>query len=143
MVQRQRRAREQLKTQQAERWLAEEKKRAARTPKGIRGLWGWVTGKNRKIRQENEAEIARAQTRDRAEKQKIIERQLAERRKLQRQIKRDREAQQARIEALNQGVARAMALGRVPERQDSKQQGRTRARDKPRGRERGDDFSPN
>ena len=50
MVQRQRKIREDSKLRQEERWLAEEKVRAARTPKGIRGLWGWITGKNRQIR---------------------------------------------------------------------------------------------
>ncbi|MEI4235087.1 relaxase/mobilization nuclease domain-containing protein [Roseovarius sp. D22-M7] len=143
MVQRQRRAREQLKSQQEQRWLAEERKRAARTPRGIRGLWGWVTGKNSKIRKENEAEIARARQRDRAEKQETIRKQLAERRNLQRQVKLTRQKQQARIQELNQDVARAIKLGRVPERQDSKQQNRTRTRDQTRGRDRGNDFSPN
>jgi len=147
MVQRQRRAREQLKTQQEQRWLAEESKRAARTPKGIRGLWGWVTGKNRKIRKENEAEMARARQRDRTEKQETIRKQLAERRNLQRQVKLAREKQQARIQELTQDVARAIKLGCVPERQASKQRDRTRTRDQTRdqtrGRDRGNDFSPN
>ncbi|WP_134682198.1 relaxase/mobilization nuclease domain-containing protein [Paracoccus ravus] len=77
MVQRHRQVRDGLKTQQQERWLDEERKWAARTPRGLKGLWGWITGKNRKIRQENETEIARAQARDRAEKQTVIERQLS------------------------------------------------------------------
>lgn len=143
MVQRQRRARQQLKNQHEERWLLEEKKRAERTPKGIRGLWGWVTGKNRKIRQENEAEIARAQQRDRAEKQETIRKQLAERRNLQRQVKLAREKQQARIAELNRDVARAIKMGRVPERQASKQKERSRTRDQKRVRDRGNDFNPN
>ncbi|MFD2741690.1 relaxase/mobilization nuclease domain-containing protein [Sulfitobacter aestuarii] len=142
MVQRQRQARAQIKTQQEQRWLNEEKKRAERTPRGIRGLWGWVTGKNRKIRNENEAEIARAQQRDRTEKQETIRKQLTERRNLQRQVKLARQKQQARIAELNQDVARAMALGRVPERQASKQKSRTHRRDQTRGRDRGNEFSP-
>lgn len=142
MVQRQRQARAQLKTQKEQRWLNEEKKRAERTPRGIRGLWGWVTGKNRKIRTENEAEIARAQQRDRTEKQETIRKQLAERRNLQRQVKLARQKQQARIAELNQDVARAMALGRGPERQASKHESRTRKREQTRGRDRGHDFSP-
>jgi hypothetical protein len=134
MVQRQRRAREQLKSQQEQRWLAEETKRAARTPKGIRGLWGWVTGKNRKIRQENEADMARAQQRDRNEKHEIIQRQLSERRTLQRQITAAKEKQQRSIEALNRGVARAMELRRVPDRNPQPQPERRAERERPRER---------
>ncbi|MBB93855.1 MAG: relaxase [Rhodobacteraceae bacterium] len=143
MVQRQRQAREKLKTQHEERWLLEEKRRAERTPRGIRGLWGWVTGKNRQIRKENEAEIARNQERDRAEKQETIRKQLAERRNLQRQIKLAREKQQARIAELNQDVARAIQMGRVPERSQDKQQERKRSRDRGRARDRGPDRTPN
>ena len=142
MVQRQRRARDQLRSQQEQRWLAEEKKRAERTPRGLRGLWGWVSGKNRKIRKENEAEIARASLRDRSEKQETIRKQLAERRNLQRQVKLAREKQQERIVSLNQDVARAIAMGRVPERQANKQIERSRNRDPGRGRDRGNDYSP-
>lgn len=142
MVQRQRRARDQLKAHQEQRWLAEQKKRAERTPRGIRGLWGWVTGKNRKIRKENEAEIARATQRDRAEKQETIRKQLAERRTLQRQIKLAKEKQQARIEALNHDIARAMTLGRVPKRQADQSRKRSRSREAQRDQDRGDGFTP-
>ncbi|TCS60271.1 hypothetical protein EDD52_11591 [Primorskyibacter sedentarius] len=129
MVQRQRRAREQLKTRQEQRWLAEEKARAARTPKGMRGLWGWVTGKNRKIRQDNEAAMARAHQRDGAEKQDTITKQLAERRSLQCEVKLAREKQQNKTQALNRDVAQAMALGRVPETVRTEKPARGRTRD--------------
>ncbi len=143
MVQRQRQAREKLKARHEERWLLDEKRRAERTPRGIRGLWGWVTGKNRQIRKENEAEIARNQERDRAEKQETIRKQLAERRNLQRQIKLAREKQQARIAELNQDVARAIQMGHVPKRPQDKQQERKRSRDRGRARDRGPDRTPN
>ncbi|QEW21489.1 Relaxase/mobilization nuclease domain protein [Marinibacterium anthonyi] len=143
MVQRHRRAREQLKAQQEQRWLAEEKKRVERTPRGIRGLWGWLSGKNRKIRKENEVEIARAAMRDRTEKQEAIRKQLAERRNLQRQVKLARQKQQDRLAALNLDIARAVALGRVPERQASQQKDCSRRRDAARERDQGNDFSPN
>lgn len=60
MVQRYRKARAELKKYHNERWLTEERARASRTPRGIRGLWGWITRKNRKARKINEAEIAQA-----------------------------------------------------------------------------------
>ena len=103
---------------------------------------GLVTGKNRKIRKENEAEIARATQRDRAEKQETIRKQLAERRTLQRQIKLAKEKQQARIEALNHDIARAMTLGRVPKRQADQSRKRSRSREAQRDQDRGDGFTP-
>ncbi|QDL91091.1 relaxase [Paroceanicella profunda] len=140
MVQRHRQVRDGLKTQQQERWLDEERKRAARTPRGLKGLWGWITGKNHKIRQENEAEIARAQARDRAEKQTVIERQLAERRNLQRQIKLARDKQNERITALGRDVARYMEMGAaapIPTQQSKQRQRQRETRDVERSRERG------
>lgn len=115
MVQRHRHLRDQIRQQQDRRWLSEEKMRAARTPKGMRGLWGCVTGKNKKIRKENEAEIERAQERDRAEKHKIVQGQLTERRTLQRQIVASKKVQSHSMNMLNRDIAQAMALRRVPE----------------------------
>lgn len=139
MVQRHRHARAQLRAAQENRWLKEEKARAERLPKGIRGLWGWITGKNKKIRQENEAEIARATARDRAEKAATIKRQMDERRRLQRQIKAARDKRQEQLQALNRDIAQAMALGRVPPSPEKK---RNRERTRTRNRDRGQDFSP-
>lgn len=142
MVQRHRKARADLKSAHDARWLAEEKTRAARTPRGVRGLWGWITGKNKKIRKINEAGITRATQRDRAEKQTVIRIQLAERRNLQRQIKLARERQQVRIQELGRDVARAIELRRVPEKQVHRQKDRSRMRDTGGDRDRNDDFSP-
>jgi hypothetical protein len=142
MVQRHRKARSDLRSAHDARWLVEKKARAARTPRGVRGLWGWITGKNKKIRKINEAEIARAVQRDRAEKQTVIQKQLTERRGLQRQIKLAREKQQTRIQELGRDVARAIELGRVPEQHLSRQKDRSRSGDKGRDRDRDNDFSP-
>ncbi|QPH54656.1 relaxase/mobilization nuclease domain-containing protein [Pontivivens ytuae] len=114
MVHCHRQHRDQLRQKQEDRWQAEEQRRAERTPTGLRGLWGWITGKNRLIRQKNEGEIAHAQARDRAEKQVTIRRQLEERRKLQAQIVEARKRRNAQIQALNQGVAKYMQMGGTP-----------------------------
>lgn len=143
MVQRHRKARAELKTAHDARWLVEEKARAARTPRGVRGLWGWITGKNKKISKANEGEIARAMQRDRAEKQTMIQKQLAERRGLQRQIKLAREKQQARRQELGRDIARAIELGHVPEKQTNRKRNRSRTRDTRADRDRNDDFTPN
>jgi hypothetical protein len=134
MVQRHRHARTKLRATQQERWLSEEKARAARLPKGIRGLWGWITGRNRSIRKENEVEIARAKSRDQAERSKVIKQQLDERRNLQRQITAAKERHQKTMQELNRDIARAMETGRVP---DSPKPKRDRGRARQRGPARG------
>ncbi|MBO4168834.1 relaxase/mobilization nuclease domain-containing protein [Cereibacter azotoformans] len=111
MVQRHRHLREQLKRQQEQRGQSESRQRAERTPSGLRGLWGWITGKNRKIREENEAEMARAQQRDRDEKHSIIQKQLSERRTLQKRVLEAKGAQKDRIQELNRDVAKYMMMG--------------------------------
>ncbi len=152
MVQRHRSTRDHLKTRLEDRWINEERERAARTPTGMRGLWGWITGKNRKIRQENEAEIKRAQERDLREKQAIIQRQLEERRNLQRQVVLAREQQEKRLSDLNRDVAKYMMMGgKAPIEitktfdQERKRIPRTPDRnpDRDRDRSNGPDFEPN
>jgi len=152
MVQRHRHARDRIRRVQEGRLLDEARNRAHRLPKGMRGLWGWITGKNRKIRLENEVEMQQAQKRDRVEKQQIIQRQLAERRNLQRQIKQARDEQGKRLQELNRDVAKYMMMGgkapieitKVFDR-EAKRTPRTPTRDRnnDRDRDRGPDFTPN
>lgn len=111
MVDRHRSARAELKQQQAERWQNEERARAARLPRGLKGLWSWVTGNSRKIRAQNEKEAAQAQERDRQEKQVIIEKQLAERRALQALIVLRRKHEQKMLSRLNRDVIDYLAMG--------------------------------
>lgn len=142
MVQRQRKIREETKARHEERWIKEEKERAGRTPKGLRGLWGWITGKNKQIRLQNEAEIDRAKQRDAAEKHEIIRKQLEERRTLQRQIKLARQKQQEKLQELNRDVASAIELGRIPASKSEQSKSRSRQRETPRGRDRGGEPTP-
>lgn len=90
MVERQRAERRDLQAKQDARWTAEALARAARFRKGIRGLWDRVTGKHAKLRQDNERETAACTERIAKEKQTLIERQLEERQRLQREIKQAR-----------------------------------------------------
>lgn len=53
----------------------------------LRSLWDRITGKHAAIRRQNEEELAASLVRDAAERQALVERQLAERRALHRQIK--------------------------------------------------------
>jgi hypothetical protein len=141
IVERHRKARAQMKDAQQTRRIAEEQMRAARTPRGLRGLWGWISGKNRKIRQFNEAEIGQEQIRDRAERHALIQKQLMERRALQRTVVAVRKSQRETLETLFRDIAHAMSIGRVPDTEQRKP--RTRNRDLQRGRDRdgGPDFN--
>ncbi len=139
MVQRHRTARSELSAAHNERWAAEERARAARTPRGFRGLWGWITGKNRQIRKINEAEISAAKARDRHERQDLISRQLEERQGFQRQVKLARSKQYEALEELGRDIAQAIALGRPPEKTNHKNKARPRDRNR---RDDGPDFEP-
>lgn len=111
MVERHRLARSDLRIKQAERWEAEARERARRLPKGVKGLWGWITGKSKTTRLRNEAETVQAQDRDRRERQVLIRAQLSERRGLQRQIASLRDRHHKAAAELNRDVAQAMMMG--------------------------------
>lgn len=138
VVQRQRALRRELDIMQAQRQDNETRERAARVPKGIRGLWGWVTGQNRKIRFQNELDAQRTQERDSKEREAVIQKQLAERRVLQGRVKMARAQQHEAMQKLTRDVAHYARLGRdAPEKpSDSKAKDRTRESRKA-GRERG------
>lgn len=135
MVQRQRALRRELDTMQAQRQDGEARERAARVPKGIRGLWGWVIGQNRKIRFQNELDAKRAQERDRAEREAVIQKQLAERRALQERVKAMRAQQHEAMQELTRDVAHYARLGKdVPDKPPAKETERARSRKVGRGR---------
>lgn len=142
-VQRQRGERDALRKKQEERWHIEEKARASRTPRGIRGLWGWITGKNRKLREINEAEIRQATARDQIEKHVLIRQQIVERRQLQRTADRVRKHQQDTLYGLAADMALAITMGRVPESAQRKQEDGKRKKDRRRTRDQGPDFERN
>ncbi len=152
MAQRHRDARAKLKAAQEARWLAEERARAARLPKGIGAVWGWITGRNRKIRAVNEAEIATAAARDRAERQTIITAQLEERRRFQHQVQRAKTRERDELQALNQEMSALLSQSpdalkdrRIKEERDletkrPKKEVRSIRLPKPRGRNRPKDW---
>jgi hypothetical protein len=72
---------------QAARWATEAQSRQQRMRKGLKGLWDWITGKRGAIIAQNEREYKAARLRDQSERQTLIERQIAERQTLHRQIK--------------------------------------------------------
>ena len=62
--------------------------RQAKFRGGLKGMWDWMRGENRRIKVENEAEALQAKARDEAEKESLIQRQRE-----QRQFLQQREAQ--------------------------------------------------
>lgn len=83
----QRSARHELRTRQEERSTREAVERAARFRSGLLGVWDWVSGRTRKIRKQNEAEVTSAANRDRNEQATLISAQLSERRLVQRDLR--------------------------------------------------------
>jgi len=83
MVQQHRHKRRFLEAAQQARWQEEAQRRQARFARGLRGLLERVTGRRRKISQENECEAALARQRDQRETDALIFAQLSERRTLQ------------------------------------------------------------
>lgn len=91
MVQAQRTERARLKTGQERRWAEETRARAERFDKGLKGLWGRLSGKHAEVQRQNEREAYAALARDRAQRQAVIEAQMRDRQALQAQIKAVRE----------------------------------------------------
>lgn len=149
MVQRQQALRRELDMVQAQRQEEEQRQRAARVPKGFKGLWGWVTGHNRKIRLQNELDAMRAQDRDRTERESMIQKQLAERRGLQGRVKAARAQQHEAMQELTREVAHYARLGRdappvpFPAKEPKRARTRKEGRERERGARRGDapDFN--
>ena len=86
LVEKHRKARAQLEHLHKTRRIEETKERAARIPKGLKGVWLKVSGNYQKIQRELEVEAKRCDARDQAEYQTLIHAQLQERRVLQAKI---------------------------------------------------------
>ena len=110
MVQRQRVARQQLKLSQVERRKAEGLERFQRLPAGLKGLWWKVTGKWTQMINAIGQEAEVSHERDRQERQRLIEAQLAERRKLQIEIRQEKDRHAFSRELLDREMARYATL---------------------------------
>ena len=77
-----RKTRAALKTAQTDRWHAETIARSKRFRSGLSGLWDRLRGEHGKIKRLNEREAEASMRRDRQEREKLIAEQLAARRSL-------------------------------------------------------------
>ena len=113
-----REARARLDQQQAEEWRAETTQRAARLPRGLRGLWQRVTGQYRAVKAQHETEAKATQLRHAAERQGLIDRQRDARAALQAGIMALRHQQAQQLRSLREDVGRCLRLGREIARPD-------------------------
>lgn len=107
-----REARQKLDDRQRAEWDEETKLRAARLPKGIRGLWHRITGRYQEVRAQNEREAERSRERQAEERQKLIEQQLEQRRILQTEFKELRARQARQLLDLRSDVGRFLRFTR-------------------------------
>jgi hypothetical protein len=82
------------------------RERAARLPRGLKGLWFRFTGQYQQLRAALEAEAARAAMRDQQERQRVLDSQRKERDVLTLQFKELRKAQAAQFLELRADVGR-------------------------------------
>jgi hypothetical protein len=105
IVERQRQQRTELLKTHAARHATETRERSARFPRGLRGFWDRLTGKHSKVRQQNEREAEASTLRDRAERDRLITRQLVERKPLHEQILRMRQDHREQVAELHRDIA--------------------------------------
>ena len=88
LVERQRLAREHIRRDQELRAIAETKVRQERYSKGLRGFWDKMRGVHAKVKARNEAEAYEAHKRDQAERDRLVQRHLDQRRDLEQRYQR-------------------------------------------------------
>lgn len=85
--------RDTLKADLLARRRKEAKARADRLPRGVRAIWAKLTGKLKRLREENEQDAKRCAARDRGEWQSLVNRQLKQRLGLEREWRGARQVQ--------------------------------------------------
>jgi hypothetical protein len=105
-----------LATRHQREWDEETRTRAARLPKGLRGLWHRITGQYQRQRAINEAEAKVTQLRHASERDTLTFRQLDQRSLLQGKIKELRAQQAALLLELRRDIARLSGLAKNRER---------------------------
>ena len=106
--------RQKLDQGQAERWKSEQSARASRMRKGWAGAWDFLTGKNSKIRKQNEIETHFALGRDRNQRHELLHAQHKNRQTLQHAIMETRTRHAVKLLGLYRDAAkfRRMREGR-------------------------------
>lgn len=106
-------ARVKLEARQSREWREETIARAARLPRGLRGLWSRLTGKYSEIRKLNEGEADATRQRHADERQTLIDKQLDQRRVLQGRIRELRSQLASELMELRRDLGRYRDPGRA------------------------------
>ena len=116
-AERHRAQRRDMEKNHARRWSVETAQRTTRIPKGIKALWGRVTGKFNQMKLKNELDAWDCLSRDRQEKDKLISSQQLDRQLLQSTIQRYRERRSFQLQDIQSEIAEYVRLGRgeIPE----------------------------
>ncbi|XHB98201.1 relaxase [Nitratireductor sp. ac15] len=101
-----------LKQNQRTEWDQENLIRAARLPRGLRGLWHRLTGRYQEVRAFNEGEAAATRERHADQRQSLFETQLEQRSKLQERIKGLRNEQAYQLRELRKDVGRFLRFSK-------------------------------
>lgn len=110
----QRTEREALTQRQQIRWTQETRTRAARLPRGFKGIWHKATGEYKKIRTINEAETKNALERDRKELHTLVRSHLLERQELQKTVATYKEEHKTEALRIRQEIARYVSTSTQP-----------------------------
>lgn len=110
----QRKEREVVIQRQQTRWVQETRQRAARLPRGFKGIWHKATGEYKKIRALNEAETKTALERDRKELHTLVRSHLLERQELQKTVKTYKEEHKAEALRIRREIARYVSTATEP-----------------------------
>ncbi len=105
-------ARQELNEKLVTEWDSETKARAARLPKGLKGLWHRITGHYQAVSQQNEQEAKRSQARQAKERQALIEKQMHQRAVLQERIEAHRQEQAKLLRDLRRDLGRYLEFSR-------------------------------
>lgn len=100
-------------------WNRATLERQSRLPRGLRGLWSWITGESARIKANNENEARAQAARHAREREELAARQREERRVLQEKIKGLRKEQARELQGLRRELAPYLnARVARPQRQD-------------------------
>ncbi len=105
-----RQERSQLKQSHFKQRVAEVQARSARLPTGLKALWFRLTGKYNLIKKHNETETMQCKLRDQSKMQKLIDRQLGERGRIQREVRQIRHQHTNQTKRLNRDISEYLKL---------------------------------
>ena len=114
-----------LKDRQREDWDNATRERASRLPRGVKALWWRLTGQYKEVRARNEDEAKEQREAQRAERERMIARQLEERRAFKTQEKSLRTEQADRLKELRGDIGRYLGLTRSRDRPQSQRRERS------------------